>query len=184
MESISRSVPPAFVGLGPAKDYVDDIHDLFTRIPILESLTVQETQLLCNFMVCFSAPRGTVIMRQGEMGEFMLFLLTGRAEVIKKDEFDVHHRLATAGPGAVIGEMSVIDSKARSTTLVALEPVDMVVLSRQGFRDMLISLPRLGNKLLLVLLHLVAEQLERNHQVLMKLTPGESFSEQSGFGDL
>ena len=184
MEPISRLVPLAFVGLGPAKDYVDEIHDVFTRIPILESLTVQETQLLCNFMVCFSAPRGTVIMRQGEIGEFMLFLMTGRADLIKKDEFDIHHRLATAGPGAVVGEMSVIDNKVRSATCVALEPVDMVVLSRQGFRDMLISLPRLGNKLLLIMLHLVADQLDSNHQVLMKLTPGENFSELSGFGDL
>lgn len=184
MESISHLAPPHFIGLGPAKDYVDDIHDIFRKISLLESLDLHETQLLCNFMVCYSAPRSTVLMREGEPGDFMVFLLTGHAEVLKLDERGAYHRLDTVGPGAVLGEMSMIDHRARSATSVALEPVDMVVLTRHAFKDLLVSLPRLGNKLLFVLLHLVAQRLEHSNRMLIQGRQALDFSNSSVFADL
>lgn len=55
--------------------------------------------------------------------------------------------------------MSIIDGGARFATCIATEPADFAVLDRKALNDILVSLPRLGNKILLLLLQLMAQRL-------------------------
>jgi CRP/FNR family transcriptional regulator, cyclic AMP receptor protein len=152
-------VPAAFVYLGPAQAYIDDIHLVLGNLPLLDSFDLAETTLLGHFMACFSAPRGTELVHQGDLGEYLVILLTGRADVHAADATGLMRRVATVGPGAVLGDMAMIDHRERKTTCVAADPVDMVVLTTQAYKDILLTAPRLGNKLLMVLLHAMSERL-------------------------
>jgi CRP-like cAMP-binding protein len=55
--------------------------------------------------------------------------------------------------------MSLIDGQARFATCISTEPVDFAVLDRKALNEVLVSQPRLGNKLLLLLLQLMAKRL-------------------------
>lgn len=159
MNSLDGLVPVGFECLGNAREFADDIHEIFSKVPLLEGFDASETLLLCNFMVCYSAPRGAKLVQQGDVGEYMFFLLTGHAEVFVQQGAEPPVRVANIGPGAAVGDMSMIDHRPRAASCVAVEPVDLVVLSNQAFKDIMLTLPRLGNKLLLVLLHSISERL-------------------------
>lgn len=161
MDSLSIKVPAEFECLGSAREFADDIHEIFSHVPLLEGFDANETMLLCNFMVCYSAPRGAALVREGEVGDYMFFLLTGHADVFIRHGDASDMRVATIGPGTAVGDMSMIDHRPRAASCVAAEPVDLVVLSGQAFKDIMLTLPRLGNKLLMVLLHSVSERLHQ-----------------------
>lgn len=160
-----------FEYLGEARDFAGEIHEIFNRVPLLDSLDLHETALLCNFLSCYAAPRGSVLVEEGGRGNFMLFLLTGSALVVKTDAQGIVHTVGTAGPGDALGEMAMIDHQPRAATCIANEPVDFAVLTEQAFRDILLTLPRLGNKVLLLLLHVMAERLRKSQRDLLPQLP-------------
>lgn len=159
--SPAQLLPAECEPLGSALEYADDIHHILSHTPLLDSLDDHETRLLCAHMTCFAAPRGTVLLREGDDPSFMLIVMTGRIEMVMHDDAGQVHRIASVGPGRTIGEMSMIDQTPRSLTCMAAEPVDVVMLTRQAFRDILLTTPRLGNKLLLAVLHSLADRLHR-----------------------
>ena len=171
MNPLQIRLPADFQCLGSARDFAEDIHEIFSAQPLLQSLDMNETALLCNFMVCYSAPRGSELLIEGEHGDFMIFLLTGEAEMVLVDDYGDRHRVGLIEPGAPVGHMSMIAGKPRSTSCVALDPVDLVVLPKQAFNDILVTLPRLGNKLMLVMLHGLSERLQAAQKQLVYAMP-------------
>jgi CRP-like cAMP-binding protein len=171
MNPLQIRLPPDFQCLGSARNFAEDIHEIFSAQALLQSLDVNETALLCHFMVCYSAPRGSELLSEGEPGDFMIFLLTGQAEMVLVDDFGDRHRVGLIEPGAPVGHMSMIAGQPRSTSCVALDPVDFVVLPKQAFNDILVTLPRLGNKLMLVMLHGLSERLQAAQKQLVYALP-------------
>ncbi len=94
------------------------------------------------------------LFNDGDAGEFLIIILTGKIQVIKHAK-----SIATVGPGEYLGEMSLIDGAPRFASCVTLEPTDFAVLTRQALVDILLKMPRLGNKLLLVLLQTLNRRL-------------------------
>ncbi len=79
--------------------------------------------------------KGDFIMREGEDGDCLHFLMEGTVEVVKKMEDDPDgelHRLAEFGPGDAFGEMELIDIQKRSASVRALEDVAALSLSNKA----------------------------------------------------
>lgn len=173
--SMEHNHDPHFAGfeyLGNAMRFAEEIHEVIDHAPLFDELSFIEIETLCQFMVCYAAPRGSVLMREGDTGDFLIVLLTGRAEVLKTNTAGETTKIAEVGPGASLGEMSMIDGQTRFATCLSTEPVDFAVLDRKALNDILISLPRLGNKFLLLLLQLVVGRLrEASTRLLPHIGP-------------
>ena len=63
---------------------------------------------------------GEIIIRENDIGETAYVIEQGRVKVTKKRGGRTVH-LAELGPGGTIGEMSMIDEKPRSATVIAIE---------------------------------------------------------------
>jgi CRP/FNR family transcriptional regulator, cyclic AMP receptor protein len=63
------------------------------------------------------APNET-LCREGEMGDEVFVLLDGEVSVLKRVD-DADQVVAVEGPGAVIGELAVLDPAPRNATVVA-----------------------------------------------------------------
>ena len=85
--------------------------------------------------------KGATIIHEGTTGSNAYLILSGSVEVFKKvgDEKLVLSRLAK---GNIFGEMSLVDDKPRSATIVALEDTEVRILSRERFESMLEQNPR------------------------------------------
>jgi EAL domain-containing protein (putative c-di-GMP-specific phosphodiesterase class I)/CRP-like cAMP-binding protein len=73
---------------------------------------------------------GTVIFREGERGSCAYVIERGRVEISVErsgQKIVLGHR----GPGEVFGEMAVIDDKPRSATVRAVEPCDLLMVTRE-----------------------------------------------------
>jgi CRP/FNR family transcriptional regulator, cyclic AMP receptor protein len=74
----------------------------------------------------------------------MIAILEGTADVIRSGT-----TIATVGPGDAVGEMSLIDDRPRSATVVARDTVEGIALYRTAFRKLLAETPSMCGKLLL-----------------------------------
>lgn len=77
-------------------------------------------------------PPGTLILREGETGDAAYLIMSGKVEIFRAvdgKKFVINR----VGPGAVIGEMAIIDNKPRMACAVAMEPTECVVITRDAF---------------------------------------------------
>ncbi len=59
-------------------------------------------------------PAGETLFSEGEQGEFMYVLMSGTAEIIVRNRV-----MESAGAGAILGEMAMIDDATHSATVIA-----------------------------------------------------------------
>ena len=173
--NLNRPLLPALRGLGllgSASLYEDEIFEIIDHISLFEDLTQNEVTQLCAKMECFCAKRGDVIMKEGDDGDFLVIILTGQVAVVKTGRDGNDKQLAVVGPGASLGEMSLINGKPRLATCVAKEPTDMAVLTRDTLYDTLVLHPSLGNKVLLILLQILSDRLREANERLLPFIGG------------
>jgi CRP/FNR family cyclic AMP-dependent transcriptional regulator len=144
--------------LGPASSYVDEIMAIIDRLPLFEDMTPHEVIALCQHMHCYGAPRGINLVREGDTGDYLMVILTGSVVVSKAEQCGAKV-YATVGPGACLGEMSMIDGEPRFASCITARPTDFAVLSRNDLNRILVDFPRLGNKFLLLLLQMMTRRL-------------------------
>jgi CRP-like cAMP-binding protein len=78
------------------------------------------------------APRD-VVMRQGDRGDDLYVVLSGRLAVDVKHADGSSTPLDDVGPGAIVGEMALLTGQARTATVVAVEPSRLARLGRADF---------------------------------------------------
>jgi CRP/FNR family transcriptional regulator, cyclic AMP receptor protein len=81
-----------------------------------------------------SFPAGTVLMHEGLPGEGVLVLLVGVVKATCTTSAGHEAILAFRGAGDLIGELSLIDERPHSSTVVAVEPVEALVIPSRDFR--------------------------------------------------
>lgn len=81
---------------------------------------------------------GTVIFREGDTGQHMFVLQSGRVR-ISKEHPKGPRTLAILGPGEFFGEMAILNDKPRTATAEALEEVRALVLDGKTFEAMVVG---------------------------------------------
>ena len=83
-------------------------------------------------------PAGTVLFEQGETGNEMYIISSGRVEVSRRVR-DKETVLAVLPAGEFLGEMSIINNKPRSATARVIEDARVLVIDPKTFEQMLRS---------------------------------------------
>lgn len=158
MTSNFAELQPASEPLGSLDDFVSEFIDAVRLDALFDQFTKQEIEVLAHYLEAYGVSRNTPVIREGDSGNFMAFLVTGRARVQYEHEGELLLG-AEILPGAMVGEVSFIDGKARMSSCMTLEPSDFAVLSEHNLQAMLSDHPRLGNKFLLLLVKSAANKL-------------------------
>jgi CRP-like cAMP-binding protein len=159
--------------LGDATHFSSQIHALIPKCPLLENFSTGEVRLLTHFMEMYKAGPGVEIIREGEAGDFMLMLVEGKVDVLKRDKHNTPQLIATVDAGKTLGEMSMIDGEARFATCVAMEPVVLAVLDREALARIIVEQPMLGAKILMELVLMLSQRLRATSQRLLGLLDGQ-----------
>lgn len=85
-----------------------------------------------------------ILLAEGEIGTKLFILESGRAKVIVTDDHDSELILYTLEPGAVIGDISVLDGSPRSATVVATEPTVAYSVAKDAFLQLVRDNPDLA----------------------------------------
>ncbi|WP_300320257.1 cyclic nucleotide-binding domain-containing protein [Accumulibacter sp.] len=145
--------------LGSATGFVDEIYEILQPLALFEDFSKQECAVFCEYMELYGAPSKTSILDEGDDGNYLVIILTGFVRVLKRCGPASGKQVAELGPGGIVGEISLFDAQPRFATCVTNAPTDFAVLTRDSLDNILIDHPRLCNKLLLILLQVMAERL-------------------------
>jgi serine/threonine protein kinase/CRP-like cAMP-binding protein len=99
---------------------------------IFDSLTKEERRLLINAMKADTVPAGTIIIRQGEMGDYFYVVEAGHISFV----VDGNH-VGACTRGASFGELALLYNCPRSATCVANGDCKLWKVDQRTFRKML-----------------------------------------------
>jgi sulfate permease, SulP family len=120
------------------------------RLPLVSDFTADQIARLRNWLEPVAWPAGQVVFRSGDPGSSLYLVTQGRASVhIRHDGGDI--RLVTFAPGAVFGELALLDRGPRSATITADEDLKAFGLSEASFAVLCQQQPDLAIKLLTAL---------------------------------
>ncbi|WP_280153313.1 Crp/Fnr family transcriptional regulator [Piscinibacter sp. XHJ-5] len=91
--------------------------------------------------------KGTVLIEEGDHGDTMFIVLSGRVKAFSTDQRDREIVYGVYGPGEYFGEMS-LDGGPRSASVITMEPTLCVVITRQTLRQHIIANPDFAFELL------------------------------------
>lgn len=83
---------------------------------------------------------GEIVFSEGEPGNAMFMILSGRVAIIKGD-LQNPTILAFRGVGEIFGEMAILENQPRSATVVALDNAHLVGIQRTKFQELLSEMP-------------------------------------------
>lgn len=131
-------------------------HDLaaLSRDALLGTLPREELLELLGALEPCALPAGATVLREGETGTEMYFVLEGSARA-RRHSMDVE----TFRPGSHFGELGLARVGRRAATVDALTPVRLGRLTRARFEELAARRPRVGVHLLQGLLARAGDQL-------------------------
>ncbi len=154
-----------------------------SRIPVFHDLNAEELAKVAEIFHEQTRTAGSVILAEGQEGDEMFILLTGKVQISKAmlmpgisvpllNLESPRKVLATLGDEAhpVLGEVALIDSDQRSATVKAVTDCVLLVTSREQFFALAGREPVIGVKLLLTLGKRMASTIRRSNAEVVKLT--------------
>jgi CRP/FNR family transcriptional regulator, cyclic AMP receptor protein len=90
---------------------------------------------------------GEVLLREGDPSDSVVLVQDGRVEVLRSAGAD-EILLGSAGPGEFIGEMGVLEGRARGATVRAAGAVTVELIGREAFLARVSEDPALAHRLL------------------------------------
>ncbi|HLV64425.1 MAG TPA: cyclic nucleotide-binding domain-containing protein [Polyangiaceae bacterium] len=135
--------------------------DTLARMPLFRPLNERELLRVLEVTEVLRFDPGETVMGEGERGEALFIVLTGRLKVWRGGT-----EIAELGPGDHAGEMALVRSSPRSATVIADSTSELMLLRRSDFFDILRKEHPLAVKLLWQFLGVLAHRLEETSREL------------------
>lgn len=117
-----------------------DARELYAKLPrrsLLHVLEEDEFARLLETAHVRRADKGEALLRQGDPGDCLIILLDGQARVTVHTANGREIVLEYAGPGAVLGEIALLDGGDRTASVIAMGPVRCLSLGRRAFEELI-----------------------------------------------
>ncbi len=118
------------------------------NIPLLKGIDEKTLRHLASVLQVRTAERGSHILHKGDIGDHLLFLLSGRVQAVDITEGGREIGLSFLEPGEYFGELSIIDGKPRSASVIACEPSMYALLSRPLALELIHNNPLVAERVL------------------------------------
>jgi CRP/FNR family cyclic AMP-dependent transcriptional regulator len=116
---------------------------VLANLPLFEHSTKRELALVADITVSANLRAGTVLTREGQVGGLAFVILEGTATVSRGGEV-----IGTAGPGEMVGELSLIDGKPRSARTEAKTDMHVLQINYKDFKPLVDKSPNFTHNLL------------------------------------
>lgn len=113
------------------------LSDLFGT---LEMDVLQELQ---NQLEWTTLTKGETLFRQGDPGDGMFIVVTGRLQILIQDKHGKEHIHSEVGPGEVVGELALLTRDPRAATVYAIREANVVKLPAEVFEKLISQFPQM-----------------------------------------
>jgi CRP-like cAMP-binding protein len=105
-------------------------------IPLFSGMSDGSIEIIAGIVRDASFPSGASLVREGEPGDSFLIIRNGRATVEQGGR-----TLRELGAGDFLGEIALIDGGSRTASVTAVQPIDALIIDRQGFSRLMNEFP-------------------------------------------
>ncbi|MBV9282092.1 MAG: cyclic nucleotide-binding domain-containing protein [Chloroflexi bacterium] len=130
--------------------------EVLQKVPLFQNLSKRDLDQVAKIADEVQSQPGEVLMRQGEPGREFILVADGGVRIERNGEV-VEHR----GPGEFLGELALLDGKARTATVITEKPSTLLVIHWGRFWPLLETVPGVQRKLLIGLAGRMREVLDR-----------------------
>lgn len=136
--------------LAEREEHQGTVYELIEKTGFFSDLDSDEIEMLAYWMKAYTAPPGTLILKEGQEGnECLCIIVEGKVNIFKQSSpNDDHIKIAEIESGDSIGEMSVIDGKPLSASAISLNETTILIMMRDDFENLLKKNSNLGVKIL------------------------------------
>ena len=131
-------------------------------VPLFASLDDDAARELRSLLSDKTVPQNTRLFRQGDKGDAMYLIESGRVRISLRDNEKQEVILAELAQGDFFGEMSIIDGRQRSADAKVIEDAQLAILSREAFLSFVRSNPDVA----LEMLSALTDRLRRTDELL------------------
>lgn len=114
-------------------DAARELADALQELPLFAAIDRDHLLQLAKAARTETYADRAVILRQGDRGDRLCWLAAGNVRVRVEDECGTERDVAALGPGAFFGETALLHPVARTATVVADGPVQVISLGREPF---------------------------------------------------
>lgn len=127
--------------LRPSLSATVDRH--FASVPLFSGCSKRELKLLTKSATVEPRATGAALVTQGEIGTDAYVILQGTCRVVRNGR-----RVGSVAAGGVVGELSMLNGAPRNATVVAESALEVAILRRRDFLELLDHAPSISRKLL------------------------------------
>ena len=117
--------------------------EMLASVPLFSRLEQDDLKRLGKAVVPRTYEKGAEIVKEGEQAVAFYVIVSGKVQVTKGGT-----ELATKGAGEPFGEMALLDGFPRSTSVIALEETECLVMTRWDFTAELRTNPSIALSML------------------------------------
>ena len=140
---------------------MSDVVELLRRVPLFSELSDPELERIAQVAIPRSFPNDTRVFHEGDPGDACFIVRTGSCRVTREHPDGRAITLANLGPGAIFGELAMLDGEARSASVEATEDTDLLALPASDMRALIREHPGMAEKLVVALTRRLREANER-----------------------
>lgn len=112
------------------------LRNILANIPLFKTLDEEDLDLISSYLKKETHPKGTILFREGDVGDSIYLVESGQLAVLGKDEAET---IAFIGPGGFVGEISILLAQPRTATLRVAIDAHLWRLSKSDFEQLVLS---------------------------------------------
>ncbi|GAA4386742.1 Crp/Fnr family transcriptional regulator [Tsukamurella soli] len=139
--------------------------EVLARAGIFQGVEPAAVEALMKDLHPVDYPRGHVIFNEGEPGDRLYIILSGKVKLGRRSPDGRENLLSVMGPSDMFGEMSIFDPGPRTSSATTITEVRAMTMDREALRAWIRDRPEIAEQLLRVL----ARRLRRTNNNLADL---------------
>jgi len=151
----------------PLSEDPQGILDALVSNQMFSAFNTSDLQTISRFFMAYEVPKGGVVVREGEPGQFLCILIRGNLAVYKKNDDREEKKITVMRPGKSFAEMAVIDGLPYSATVASEAHATILVLTREKLDEVTKKHPKMGVILIWQLAKLISQRLRQTTGVLL-----------------
>lgn len=152
-----------------------DLQEILPGFPIFAGLDNKILERIISFSRTRGYRESQTIIQAHDRGSELFLLLAGSVKVFIEDRDGREIILAVIYPPDFFGELSLLDNKTRTATVVALEPTQAVSIEKEPFLLLIREYPEITIRFL----HALSTRLRETDEKLMHMAYGDAYEKVS-----
>jgi CRP-like cAMP-binding protein len=139
------------------------------EIQVFEDFTDEEVLTISHYSEKKFYQRDEVVFKEKSKDASLYVVLSGKLEALAHTSDQKRISLSFIDEGEVFGELSFLDGKIRSATIVAVTDVELLQITRQEFDRLRLEHPDIASKLIMDLARVVSLRLRNADKFIVDI---------------